>query len=104
MMAKSIKIRALEIDGRIMVKCVISHPMETGKRKIKKTGKRIPLHYIKEVIASRNNKIVMEAFWGVSISPNPYLSLDIPGKKGDTVTISWLDNKGGSDSASSRVR
>jgi sulfur-oxidizing protein SoxZ len=103
-MAGSIKIRAYDIDGKVTVKSIINHPMETGQRKIKKTGKKVPPHFIKEVIVSRNRKIVMEAFWGKSISRNPFLSFQIPGRKGDTITISWLDNRGNSDSATARVR
>ena len=103
-MAGSIKIRAYDIDGQVTVKSVINHPMETGQRKIKKTGKKVPPHFIKEVIVSRNRKIVMEAFWGKSISRNPFLSFQIPGRKGDTITISWLDNRGNSDSATAKVR
>jgi sulfur-oxidizing protein SoxZ len=103
-MAGSIKIRAYDIDGQVTVKSVINHPMETGQRKIKKTGKKVPQHFIREVIVSRNRKIVMEAFWGKSISRNPFLSFQIPGRKGDTITISWLDNRGNSDSATAKVR
>ena len=103
-MAGSIKIRAYDIDGQVTVKSIINHPMETGQRKIKKTGKKVPPHFIREVIVSRNRKIVMEAFWGKSISRNPFLSFQIPGRKGDTITISWLDNRGNSDSATAKVR
>ena len=103
-MAGSIKIRAYDIDGQVTVKSIINHPMETGQRKIKKTGKKVPPHFIKEVIVSRNRKIAMEAFWGKSISRNPFLSFQIPGRKGDTITISWLDNRGNSDSATAKVR
>ncbi len=103
-MAKTVKIRAYEKDGVVTVKSVISHPMETGLRKIKKTGKKVPPHYIREVIVSRNRRIVMEAFWGKSISRNPYLSLQVPGRKGDAISVSWLDNRGNSDSATIKVR
>lgn len=103
-MARTIKIRAHEIDGQVTVKSVINHPMENGRRKVRKTGKKIPPHYIREVIVSRNKQIVMEAFWGKSISRNPYLSFQVPGRKGDAITISWLDNRGNSDSATTRVR
>ena len=103
-MARNLKIRAHEIDGQVIVKSVINHPMETGQRKIKKTGKKIPSHFIKEVVVSRNRQIVMEVFWGKSISRNPYLSFEIPGSKGDTITISWLDNRGNYDTASAKVR
>ena len=103
-MTKTIKIRAREVDGLVTVKSVINHPMETGRRKIRKTGKKVPPHYIREVIVSRNQRIVMEAFWGKSVSRNPYLSLQIPGRKGDLITITWLDNRGNSDKAIARVR
>lgn len=103
-MADSIKIRAREVDGQVLVKSVIRHPMETGKRKIKKTGKKVAAHFIREVLVSRNQKLVMEAFWGKSISRNPYLSFQLPGRKGDTLTISWLDNRGNTDTASITVR
>ena len=103
-MSKTLRIRAYEVDGQVTVKSIIDHPMETGQRKIQKTGKKIPPHFIREVIVSRNRKIVMEAFWGKSISRNPYLSFQIPGRKGDAITISWLDNRGNSDSATTRVR
>jgi sulfur-oxidizing protein SoxZ len=46
----------------------------------------------------------MEAFWGKSISRNPFLSFQISGRKGDTITISWLDNRGNTDTASAKVR
>ncbi len=104
MPARTIKIRAREVDGLVTVKSVINHPMESGLRKIKKTGKKIPPHYIREVVVSRNRRIVMEAFWGKSISRNPYLSFQIPGRKGDLIEIAWLDNHGNSDKAISRVR
>ncbi len=101
---KTINLRAYEKDGLVTVKSVISHPMETGLRKVKKTGKKIPPHYIREVIVSRNRRIVMEAFWGKSISRNPFLSLQIPGRKGDAITVSWLDNRGNSDKATVKAR
>lgn len=104
MPARTIKIRAREVDGLVTVKSVINHPMESGLRKIKKTGKKIPPHYIREVVVSRNRRIVMEAFWGKSVSRNPYLSFQIPGRKGDLIEIAWLDNRGNSDKATSRVR
>ena len=45
-MAKSIKVRAKVKDGITVVKALITHPMETGLRKDKKTGKKIPAHFI----------------------------------------------------------
>jgi sulfur-oxidizing protein SoxZ len=99
-MAKStIKIRAKEKAGLIQVRSLITHPMETGLRKDKKTGELVPAHFIQEVVAKLNDKVVMTANWGVAISQNPYLSFNIKGgKQGDQIQLTWIDNKGGTDS------
>ncbi len=101
----SIKIRA-KLDGdTTTVKALISHPMETGQRKNKKTGKKIPAHFIQEVTCEHKGNVVMTALWGPAISKNPYLSFKFKGAaKGDTLKLSWVDNKGKSDSTETQVR
>jgi sulfur-oxidizing protein SoxZ len=47
---------------------------------------------------------VMEAAWGGAISKNPYLSFKYAGKKGDDLELSWVDNKGESDSTMDKVK
>lgn len=104
-MANSIKIRARMKGGKCEVKSLIKHKMETGMRKDKKTGKVIPAHFIQEVTCMHNNDVVMTADWGTAISANPYLSFAFSGaKKGDTIKLSWVDNKGESDSAESKIK
>ena len=104
-MAKSsIRIRA-KIKGDVTeVKALMSHPMETGQRKDKKTGNKIPAHYIKEVNCEHNGKSVMVAQWGPAVSKNPYLSFKFKGAaKGDTVKVSWDDNTGKSEFVDSKI-
>jgi sulfur-oxidizing protein SoxZ len=105
MASKSIRIRA-NIKGDVTeVKALMSHPMETGLRKDKKTGEKIPAHFIKEVTAEHKGKSVMVAQWGVAVSKNPYLSFKFKGgAAGDTVKISWVDNKGESDSGETTIK
>ncbi len=103
-MAKKTKIRAKEKDGVVTVKTLITHPMETGLRKNKKTGKKIPAHYIQEVIAKAGDRTVLQAYWGGAISKNPYLSFKYNGSKGDRLTISWIDNQGKSDTTKFNVK
>jgi len=103
-MANSIKARANVKGDEVTVKALISHPMETGLRKDKKTGEKIPAHFIQEITASANGKEVLVAEWGGAVSKNPYLSLKYTGKAGDKVTISWVDNKGEKDSETTSVR
>ena len=104
-MAKSIKIRAKSKEGVTTVKALMTHSMETGLRKDKKTGNMIPAHFIQNVTAKHNGSEVLSAEWGGSVSKNPYLSFKFSGgAKGDDIEISWKDNKGESDSATAQIR
>jgi sulfur-oxidizing protein SoxZ len=104
-MANSIKVRAKVKDGVASIKCLISHPMETGVRKDKKTGEKIPAHFIQEVNCESGGKSVLNAQWNGSISRNPFLSFAFKGAKaGDTIKISWVDNKGESDSTEATLK
>ncbi|MCU7960912.1 MAG: thiosulfate oxidation carrier complex protein SoxZ [gamma proteobacterium symbiont of Bathyaustriella thionipta] len=104
MAKKSIKIRAKEKGGVVTFKALMTHPMETGMRKNKKTGKMYPAHFIQEVTVTSAGKTVMTAYWGGSVSKNPYLSFKYAGKKGDAINLTWKDNTGASDSADSKVK
>ena len=73
-MARKIKIRAKVKDGTATVKFLMKHPMETGLRKDKKTGKKIPAHYISDVNVALNGTNVMTAYLGPGVSQDPYLS------------------------------
>ena len=101
----SIKMRAKNKEGVATIKCLISHSMETGSRKDKKTGKKIPAHFIQEVVCEHKGNTVMTANWGAAISKNPYLSFRFSGAAaGDTVKLSWVDNKGEKDSAEATIK
>jgi sulfur-oxidizing protein SoxZ len=103
-MAKStIKLRTKEKGGKIQVKALITHPMETGLRKDKKSGGKIPAHYITELVVTANDKPVMTAHWSGSVSKNPFLSFKYAGSKEDKVKLSWKDNTGKSDSIEKKV-
>ncbi|MCB1736846.1 MAG: thiosulfate oxidation carrier complex protein SoxZ [Gammaproteobacteria bacterium] len=100
----SIKLKAKSKSGVTSVKALINHPMETGLRKDKKTGGKIPAHFIQEVTCDLNGERVMTAYWGGSVSKNPYVAFNIDGgAKGDTIALAWVDNKGEKDSVESKV-
>ncbi len=104
-MAKTIKVRARAKDGVVTVKMLISHPMESGRRKNKKTGKLIPAHFIQEVVTEHNGNKVLVANWSGAISKNPYLSFKFKGgAAGDSLKISWVDNQGKSDSTTAKIK
>lgn len=99
----SIKIRAKAEGGVTTVKALISHSMETGLSK-NKAGELIPAHFIQEVVCEHNGNTVMTALWGPAISKNPYLSFKFKGAKaGDSMKLSWVDNKGESDSIETKI-
>ncbi len=103
-MANTIKIRAKSADGVTTVKALMTHPMETGARKDKKTGETIPAHFIQEVSCESGGKRLITAYWSGGVSKNPYLSFKFAGgNKGDKLTLSWVDNKGESDSTEATI-
>jgi len=104
-MANSIKVRAKAKGDTVVVKALIKHPMETGLRKDKKTGKVIPAHFIQEVSCKHKGNDVLVAEWGPAVSKNPYLSFSFKGgKAGDAVSISWVDNTGGKDATDAKIK
>ena len=75
------------------VKTLISHKMETGLRKNKKTGEKIPRHIINKFICTFNGKEVMSADWLPAISANPYLSFYMKATESGTLELAWTDDK-----------
>ena len=88
------KMRA-KLAGEVTeVKVIISHPMETGRKK-DDFGQLIPAHFIQLVTATLNENPVLEMQWGTGISKNPYLTFHIKGAKvGDKIAVNWVDNLG----------
>ena len=93
-MASPMRILAAAKEGVTEVRVLMSHPMETGQRK-DSSGNPIPAHHITELTAKHNDKVVLSAQFGPSVSTNPYLAFKFQGgAKGDKVVVSWVDNKG----------
>lgn len=93
-MADPMRIRARLKDDAADVRVLMAHEMETGQRK-NSNGELVPAWHISEVVASLNGKQVLKAYWGPAVSKNPYLAFKVPGaKKGDKITVTWVDNKG----------
>jgi len=93
-MADPMRIRAQAAGDKATVRVLMSHEMESGQRK-DSSGKLVPAHFINEVSASLNGKVVMTAEWGPSVSKNPFMQFVVKGAKaGDKISVSWKDNKG----------
>jgi sulfur-oxidizing protein SoxZ len=96
--------RTKESDGKIYLRALIEHPMETGLRKDKKTGVSIPAHFINSVVVEVNGEAVFSADWTTSVSKDPFLSISFDGGTGDKVRLTWNDNMGNSDSLEQTVK
>ena len=104
MATRPMRIRATEKDGVTEVKVLMSHIMETGQRK-DGDGNPIPAHFIQDVVATCNDKQVLNAQWGPAVSRDPFLSFKFKGgNKGDEVKVTWTDNKGDTRTDKTEIR
>ena len=102
-MASTIRVRATASGDSTEVQALIQHPMDSGFVKNAK-GELIPPHYIQQVVIEHGGKPVFIADWGPAVSKDPYLKFAFKGgKKGDELKISWVDNKGATDSTTAKI-
>lgn len=88
------RIRAQAQGGNAIVRVLMMHEMETGQRK-DAAGKIVPLHFIQSIGATLNGKPVFSADISQAISRNPVFAFKVKGARaGDTIAITWTDNKG----------
>lgn len=93
-MAEPMRIRAQAMGDKATVRVAMPHTMESGQRR-DTAGDLIPAWHITEVTATHNGRLVLSAEWGSAVARNPYLEFSIRGAKaGDTVRLSWKDNRG----------
>jgi sulfur-oxidizing protein SoxZ len=97
-MGKPMRIRARAEGDVVEVKILISHVMETGFRKDREGG-LVPAHFIQLVTVTHQGRTVLSAQWGPGVSANPFLSFKFQGgRKGETLTVGWIDSLGDSRS------
>jgi sulfur-oxidizing protein SoxZ len=102
-MPSTIRVRAVASGETTEVQSLIQHPMDSGFVKDAK-GELIPPHYIEMVEFEHAGKTVFTALWGPAVSKDPYLKFSFKGaQKGDELKVSWVDNKGGSDSVVAKI-
>lgn len=102
-MAGTIRVRAVATGETTEVQSLIRHPMDSGFVKDSK-GELIPAHHIEVVAFEHGGKVVFTALWGPAVSKDPYLKFSFKGgKKGDDLKVSWVDNKGASDTLTAKI-
>ncbi|HXU42873.1 MAG TPA: thiosulfate oxidation carrier complex protein SoxZ [Burkholderiales bacterium] len=97
-MAGPMKMRATATGGTTEVRVLMTHPMTTAQMKDQ------PLHFIQNVVVKQNGKTVIEAEISQAVSRNPVFSFRLKGgAKGDKIEVSWVDNKGESNTIETAV-
>jgi sulfur-oxidizing protein SoxZ len=103
-MASTIRVRATSSGETTEVQALIQHPMDSGFVKDAK-GELIPPHFIQELTFECDGKSVFVADWGGAVSKDPYVKFSFKGgKKGDDLKISWVDNKGATDTTTAKIQ
>jgi sulfur-oxidizing protein SoxZ len=104
-MASPTRIRATEKDGVIDVRILMKHDMESGQRKTP-DGTIIPAWFISTVEAKIGDRVVYRAQFGPAVSKDPFLHFKLKSraKKGDVLTITWIDNKGATQTDKSDIK
>jgi sulfur-oxidizing protein SoxZ len=103
-MASTIRVRATSSGDTTEVQALIQHPMDSGFVKDAK-GDTIPPHFIQELTFEYGGKSVFVADWGAAVSKDPYVKFSFKGgKKGGDLKISWVDNKGATDTITAKIQ
>ncbi|AXX86454.1 thiosulfate oxidation carrier complex protein SoxZ [Malaciobacter marinus] len=100
-MAKT-RIKAKEKKGVVTVKTLSKHPM-LSYVEAKRAKKEV--NFITHFMAEANGKVVYEVSTSQFLSKDPYMKFKFTGaKKGDEITITWVDLKGNKDVSTKKIR
>jgi sulfur-oxidizing protein SoxZ len=103
-MPSTIRVRATANGDTTEVQALIQHPMDSGFVKDAQ-GQIIPPHFIQQLTFEHNGKAVFRANWGPAVSKDPYVKFSFKGaNKGDDLKISWVDNKGATDTTTAKIQ
>ena len=78
----------------ITIKTLISHKMESGRRKNKKTGGLIPRMIINKFVAQFNGREIFSVDMEPAISANPYIKFSMRAEQSGDFSFTWTDDNG----------
>jgi len=78
----------------VTIKTLISHPMESGQRKDRKTGELIPRKIINKFVAMYNGETVFSMDLLPAIAANPYIEFAVVLSESGTMRFEWTDDDG----------
>ncbi len=87
----------------VNIKTLISHKMETGLRKNKKTGEKIPRNIINKFVAKFDGEEVFSVDIDPAISANPYFQFSMKAEKSGEFEFAWISDNGDTYSKKSKL-
>lgn len=92
-MGQPSRMRAVESQGVVDLRLLMSHVMESGQRR-DAAGALVPAHHIERVEIECGGRPVLQARLGPAVSRDPFLQLRFRGTRGERVVVRWVDNRG----------
>jgi len=96
--------KTAEKDEVITIKTLISHKMESGQRKDKKTGDIIPRKIINKFTAAFNGQTVFEVDIEPAVSSNPYFQFNVRVPESGEFKFTWVDDDGSVYETSKKIK
>lgn len=78
----------------VTIKSLINHAMESGQRKDKKTGEKIPQMIIDSFVVTYNGKTVVDFEIGGAVSTNPFFEFTMKVPEAGDMKFVWKDQSG----------
>lgn len=88
----------------ITIKTLISHKMESGQRKDRKTGELIPRMIINKFTVKFNGQEVFSTDIEPGVSANPYLQFSVKVPESGEFEFIWVDDAGKSYSTKKNIK
>jgi sulfur-oxidizing protein SoxZ len=95
--------KTAEAGEIVTIKSLISHPMESGQRKDKKTGETIPMNIVNYFKATFNGETVFEVDIDPAVSTNPYIEFTLKVAESGTVGFLWVTDNDGEFEAEKKI-
>jgi sulfur-oxidizing protein SoxZ len=100
-----VKVPKIAAKGEVItIKTLISHKMETGQRKDKKTGKIVPRKIINKFNCEFNGKTVFGCDIEPAVSANPYFQFTAKVEESGEFKFNWTDDDGKVYSKSKKIK
>jgi len=94
MSRSTITARAKQKGDYTQVRITVTHPMRGAGCNDNLDAP----HFIQEIRCLYRKQLVISGYCGPGLSENPYFAFRFKGaRRGDMITISWVDNKGNKD-------